>query len=93
MKNEKKMMAMYHRVNAIMKKGDELSRKLSLKILEETPGEESATVALYALARTVIAVVDAQTEAGDGNAMDKFITLLEAELHAKAMMGKLKIEN
>ena len=33
MKKDKKMMAMYHRVNAIMTKSDELSRKLSLKIV------------------------------------------------------------
>ena len=90
MKKEKKMMAMMHRVNAIMQKSDELSRKLSLKIVEECTGEESAMVALYALAKTVFDVVDAQTAAGHRDAMDKFITLLETEIQAKAMMQGLK---
>ena len=84
------MIAMMHRVNVIMQKGDELSRKLSLKIVEEATGEESAMVALYALAKTVFDVVDAQTAAGHRDAMDKFITLLEAEIQAKAMMESLK---
>ena len=90
MKKEKKMMAMMHRVNVIMQKSDELSRKLSLKIVEECTGEESAMVALYALAKTVFDVVDAQMAAGHKDAMDKFITLLEAEIQAKAMMQGLK---
>ena len=86
MKKEKKMIAMMHRVNVIMQKGDELSRKLSLKIVEEATGEESAMVALYALAKTVFDVVDAQMAAGHLDAMDKFITLLETEIQAKVMM-------
>ena len=90
MKKDKKMMAMMHRVNVIMTKSDELSRKLSLKIVEECTGEESAMVALYALAKTVFDVVDAQTAAGHKDAMDKFITLLETEIQAKAMMQGLK---
>ena len=90
MKKDKKMMAMMHRVNAIMQKSDELSRKLSLKIVEECTGEESAMVVLYALANTVFDVVDAQMAAGHKDAMDKFITLLEAEIQAKAMMQGLK---
>ncbi len=90
MKKEKKMMAMYHRVNAIMTKSDELSRKLSLKIVEEVTGEESAMVALYALAKTVFDVVDAQMAAGHKDALNKFISLLEAEIQAKAMMQGLK---
>ena len=90
MKKEKKMMSMMHRVNVIMTKSDELSRKLSLKIVEECTGEESAMVALYALAKTVFDVVDAQMAAGHKDAMDKFITLLEAEIQAKAMMQGLK---
>ena len=90
MKKEKKMMAMMHRVNVIMQKSDELSRKLSLKIVEECTGEESAMVALYALAKTVFDVVDAQMAAGHKDAMDKFITLLETEIQAKAMMQGLK---
>ena len=90
MKKEKKMMAMYHRVNAIMTKSDELSRKLSLKIVEEATGEESALVALYALAKTVFDVVDAQMAAGHKDALNKFISLLEAEIQAKAMMQGLK---
>ena len=90
MKKEKKMRAMMHRVNVIMQKSDELSRKLSLKIVEECTGEESAMVALYTLAKTVFDVVDAQTAAGHRDAMDKFITLLEAEIQAKAMMQGLK---
>ena len=90
MKKEKKMMAMMHRVNVIMTKSDKLSRKLSLKIVEECTGEESAMVALYALAKTVFDVVDAQTAAGHKDAMDKFITLLETEIQAKAMMQGLK---
>ena len=72
MKKDKKMMAMYHRVNAIMQKSDELSRKLSLKIVEECTGDESAMVALYALAKTVFDVVDAQMAAGHKDAMEKF---------------------
>lgn len=90
MKKEKKMIAMMHRVNVIMQKGDELSRKLSLKIVEEATGEESAMVALYALAKTVFDVVDAQMAAGHLDAMDKFITLLESEIQAKVMMEGLK---
>ena len=90
MKKEKKMMAMFHRVNAIMTKSDELSRLLSMKIVEEAKGEESALVALYALAKTVFDVVDAQMAAGHKDAMEKFITLLEAEIQAKAMMQGLK---
>ena len=90
MKKDKKMMAMYHRVNAIMTKSDELSRKLSLKIVEECTGEESAMVALYALAKTVVDVVDAQMAAGHKDAMDKFITLLEAEIQSKVVMQGLK---
>ena len=90
MKKEKKMMAMMHRVNVIMQKSDELSRKLSLKIVEECTGEESAMVALYTLAKTVFDVVDAQMAAGHKDAMEKFITLLEAEIQAKAMMQGLK---
>ena len=90
MKKDKKMMAMLHRVNAIMTKSDELSRKLSLKIVEECTGEESAMVALYALAKTVFDVVDAQTAAGHKDALEKFITLLEAEIQAKVMMESLK---
>ena len=90
MKKDKKMMAMMHRVNVIMTKSDKLSRKLSLKIVEECTGEESAMVALYALAKTVFDVVDAQTAAGHKDAMDKFITLLETEIQAKAMMQGLK---
>ena len=90
MKKDKKMMAMYHRVNAIMQKSDELSRKLSLKIVEEAAGEESAMVALYALAKTVFDVVDAQMAAGHKDALNKFISLLEAEIQAKAMMQGLK---
>ena len=90
MKKEKKMMAMYHRVDAIMKKSDELSRKLSLKIVEDATGEESALVALYALAKTVFDVVDAQMAAGHSDAMEKFVTLLEAEIQAKVMMEGLK---
>ena len=90
MKKDKKMMAMYHRVNAIMQKSDELSRKLSLKIVEECTGEESAMVALYALAKTVVDVVDAQMAAGHKDAMDKFITLLEAEIQSKVVMQGLK---
>lgn len=86
MKKEKKMIAMMHRVEAIMKKSDELSRKLSLKIVEEATGRESAMVALYALAKTVFDVVDAQMAAGHLDAMDKFITLLESEIQAKVMM-------
>ena len=86
MKKEKKMIAMMHRVNVIMQKSDELSRKLSLKIVEECTGEESAMVALYALAKTVFDVVDAQMAAGHLDAMDKFITLLESEIQAKVMM-------
>ena len=83
MKKDKKMMAMMHRVNVIMTKSDELSRKLSLKIVEEATGEESAMVALYALAKTVFDVVDAQMAAGHKDAMDKFITLLEAEIRLR----------
>ena len=90
MKKDKKMMAMMHRVNVIMTKSDELSRKLSLKIVEEATGEESAMVALYALAKTVFDVVDAQMAAGHKDALNKFITLLEAEIQAKAMMQGLK---
>ena len=90
MKKDKKMMAMMHRVNVIMQKSDELSRKLSLKIVEECTGEESSMVALYALAKTVFDVVDAQTAAGHKDAMEKFITLLETEIQAKAMMQGLK---
>ena len=90
MKKDKKMMAMYHRVNAIMQKSDELSRKLSLKIVEECTGEDSAMVALYALAKTVFDVVDAQMAAGHKDAMDKFITLLEAEIQSKVVMQGLK---
>ena len=90
MKKEKKMMAMMHRVNVIMTKSDELIRKLSLKIVEECTGEESAMVALYTLAKTVFDVVDAQMAAGHKDAMEKFITLLEAEIQAKAMMQGLK---
>ena len=90
MKKDKKMMAMMHRVNAIMQKSDELSRKLSLKIVEECTGEESAMVALYALAKTVFDVVDAQMAAGHRDALGKFITLLEAEIQAKVMMESLK---
>ena len=90
MKKEKKMMAMMHRVNVIMTKSDELRRKLSLKIVEECTGEESAMVALYALAKTVFDVVDAQMAAGHKDAMDKFITLLEAEIQSKVVMQGLK---
>ena len=90
MKKDKKMMAMYHRVNAIMTKSDELSRKLSLKIVEECTGEESAMVALYALAKTVFDVVDAQMAAGHKDAMEKFIALLEAEIQGKVMMQGLR---
>ena len=90
MKKDKKMMAMMHRVNVIMTKSDELIRKLSLKIVEECTGEESAMVALYALAKTVFDVVDAQMAAGHKDALNKFITLLEAEIQAKAMMQGLK---
>ena len=90
MKKDKKMMAMMHRVNAIMTKSDELSRKLSLKIVEECTGEDSAMVALYALAKTVFDVVDAQMAAGHKDTMDKFITLLEAEIQSKVMMQGLK---
>ena len=90
MKKEKKMMAMLHRVGAIMKKSDELSRLLSMKIIEEAKGEESALVALYALAKTVFNVVDAQMAAGHEDAMKKFVTLLEAEIQAKVMMEGLK---
>lgn len=90
MKKEKKMMAMFHRVDAIMKKSDELSRLLSMKIVEEAKGEESALVALYALAKTVFNVVDAQMAAGHEDAMKKFVTLLEAEIQAKVMMEGLK---
>ena len=90
MKKDKKMMAMMHRVNAIMTKSDELSRKLSLKIVEECTGEESAMVALYALAKTVFDVVDAQMAAGHKDALNKCISLLEAEIQAKAMMQGLK---
>jgi hypothetical protein len=90
MKKEKKMMAMLHRVDAIMKKSDELSRLLSMKIVEEAKGEESALVALYALAKTVFDVVDAQMAAGHEDAMKKFVTLLEAEIQAKVMMEGLK---
>ena len=90
MKKEKKMMAMLHRVDAIMKKSDELSRLLSRKIVEEAKGEESALVALYALAKTVFDVVDAQMAAGHEDAMKKFVTLLEAEIQAKVMMEGLK---
>ena len=90
MKKEKKMMAMLHRVDAIMKKSDELSRLLSMKIVEEAKGEESALVALYALAKTVFNVVDAQMAAGHEDAMKKFVTLLEAEIQAKVMMEGLK---
>ena len=90
MKKDKKMMAMMHRVNVIMTKSDKLSRKLSLKIVEECTGEESAMVALYALAKTVFDVVDAQMAAGHKDAMDKFITLLEAEIQSKVVMQGLK---
>ena len=90
MKKDKKMMAMYHRVNGIMKKSDELSRKLSLKIIEDATGEDSAMVALSALAKTVFDVVDAQMAAGYSDAMDRFVTLVEAEFQAKAMMESLK---
>ena len=90
MKKDKKMMALYHRVNVVMQKSDELSRKLSLKIVEECTGEESAMVALYALAKTVFDVVNAQMAAGHRDAMEKFITLLEAEIQAKVMMQGLK---
>ena len=83
-------MAMLHRVDAIMKKSDELSRLLSMKIVEEAKGEESALVALYALAKTVFNVVDAQMAAGHEDAMKKFVTLLEAEIQAKVMMEGLK---
>ena len=90
MKKEKKMMAMHHRVNAMMKKSGELSRKLSMTIVEEATGEDAATVALYALAKTVFDVVNAQMETGHSDAMDKFITLLEIEVQAKVMMESLK---
>lgn len=86
-------MAMYHRVNVIMKKGDELSSKLTLKIVKEATGEESAMVALYALAKTVFDVVDAQMAAGHLDAMGKFIALLETEIQAKVMMHDLNKEN
>ena len=90
MKKDKKMMALYHRVNVVMQKSDELSRKLSLKIVEECTGEDSAMVALYALAKTVFDMVDAQMAAGHKDALDRFITLLEAEIQAKVMMESLK---
>ena len=47
-------------------------------------------VALYALAKTVFDVVDAQMAAGHKDALNKFISLLEAEIQAKAMMQGLK---
>ena len=47
-------------------------------------------VALYALAKTVFDVVDAQMAAGHKDALDRFITLLEAEIQAKVMMESMK---
>ena len=45
---------------------------------------------MMALSKTVFDVVDAQMAAGHKDAMDRFITLLEAEIQAKVMMESLK---
>ena len=89
MKKDKKMMAMMHRVNEVMKKSEELSRCLKMKVVEMATGRDSATVALSALARTVFDVVDAQMATGHKNAMKTLITLLEGEIQAKLLEIKL----
>ena len=86
MKKEKETMALYHRANAILMKSNELSSKLSLKIVEEATGKDSPMVALYALAMTVVDVVDAQIAVGHEDAMKKFMFLLESEVQAKEML-------
>ena len=93
MKKDKKMMALNHRLDAMMKKSDDMSHTLSLKIAEEITGKDSAMVALYALAKTLLNVVVAQTAAGYHDPMGKFITLLEIETEARAMMKNFDKEN
>ena len=92
MKKDKKMMALHRRLDAMMQKSEELSHTLSLQIADKITGEDSAMVALYGLAKTLLNVVTAQTAAGYSDPMDKFIALLEVELEARKMMESLEKE-
>lgn len=88
MKKDKKKTALDRRADSVEERGNELARKLMLDVIFDTKGEDSAFVALYALARTVFSVVDAQMDAGYTDAFEDFMTLLEGEIRLK--LEKLK---
>ena len=90
MKKSKKEAALERRVQVVEERGNELARKLMLDVILDTKGEDSAFVALYALARTVFCVVDAQIHSGYPDAFDDFMTLLEGEVEAKMMLLNMK---
>ena len=90
MKNEKKFKALNKRVTEIVENSEKLSRQLSMLIVKEAKGNDSHLVALNALAQTVIDVVAAQYNAGYEDAMDVFITMLQAEIQGEIMLNSMR---
>ncbi len=88
MKKEINMADALRRANGIMKNSETLRSKLMLQIAEVAPCEDSETVAIYALAKTLIDIVIVQMEAGSTGVIEKFFALLEAEVEAKVMEWK-----
>ena len=90
MKNEKKFKALYKRVTEIVENSEKLSKQLSMLVVKEAKGNDSHLVALSALAQTVIDVVAAQYNAGYKDAMDVFITMLQAEIQGEIMLNSMR---
>ena len=86
-KTFKKFLELEKRTNAIMNGSEDLGKKLALIVATEAKGADSTLVALYGLAKAVIRVTDACEEAGHKNALRSFLTLLEADLEADAMLN------